>query len=155
MFRQPQVAFAHDGGPCSQLSYRTVRLNYTTFHLRQAEEVTLAFHRPGGLSAYNDVEHVQGSITIAVSGNVIESAPFGHVTSQEDEAASWQFAHAQLNAAINTGKFSGQPLKSYMYLQHPQRWSVVAAQLFQQTAPTGENMLSCADAQLGGECANV
>lgn len=124
LLSQAQVAFGHDGGACSQLAFRTVQLNYTAFHLRQAKEVTLAFHRPGGLSAYNDVEHVQGSITIAVSGQVIESAPLGPVTSQEDEAASRQFAHEQLNAAINTGKFSGRPLKSYMYLRHPERWTV-------------------------------
>ena len=124
LLSKPQIAFGHDGGACSQLNFRTVQLNYTAFHLRQRKEVTLAFHRPGGMSAYNDVEHVQGSITIAVSGNVIQSAPLGAVTSQEEEAAAREFAHTQLNAAINTGKFSGQPLKSYMYLAHPQKWTV-------------------------------
>jgi hypothetical protein len=128
LFSKPQVAYGHDGGACSQLGFRTVQLNYTTRHLRQMQELTIAFHRPGGLSAYNYVEHVQGSITIAVSGSVIDSAPLGPVTDQEGEAASRQFAHQQLNAAIRTGKFSGQQLKSYMYLQHPERWMVCGDQ---------------------------
>jgi hypothetical protein len=123
LFAKPQVAFGHDGGASSQLSFSTVQLNYVLFFLRRLKEAVLAFHRPGGLSSYNDVEHVQGSITVAVSGKVIESAAFGPVTNSQQEQASRQLAHESLNAAINTGKFSGQPLKSYMYLQHFPRLS--------------------------------
>jgi hypothetical protein len=121
LFGKKQIAFGHNGGASSNLSFRTVQLNCTLLFLRQQLEVLLAFHRPGGLSSYNDVEHVQGSITCATAGNVIPSAAFGPADNAADEARNREFAHQQLNAAINTGSFSGQALKSYMYLANRAR----------------------------------
>jgi len=140
LFSKKQIAFGHDGGASSNLSFKTVQLNYTLYYLRQQLEVLLAFHRPGGLSSYNDVEHVQGSVTCATAGNVIASASFGPVTNADEDARSRQFAHEQLNAAINTGSFSGQPLKSYMYLAHPTVLSTVPLPVRQQALQPGAHL---------------
>jgi hypothetical protein len=84
----------------------------------QQLEVLVAMHRSGGRCWYNDIVHVQGSIAFATAGNVIPSAAFS-ASRASDEQRSRKFAHSNPHAAIKTGNFSRQPLRSYQYQEHP------------------------------------